>query len=116
MLLRTGHGLVPGAPVGRLRVRVSGRWLPQPVLSLAQRLKDLPVGPVLCNIPLPTAVPRHGINLLVDTVAIGATAHFRQGNAWEKGKGQSQNQLFQHAALHDAGTSRRLKGAAISES
>jgi hypothetical protein len=74
--------------LGRLRSRVIDDGLPHPVLSLAQRLEGLPVGTAFSNGPLPAAIPPHGFNLLIDTVAIRASAHFREGNAREEKKGQ----------------------------
>jgi hypothetical protein len=90
MLLRACHDLVPRTPTRGVRRRVPSCGLPQPVLSLAQRLEGLLVGATFSNGPLPPAIPHHGLNLAIHTVAIYLTALFRQGHAREEKKEQGQ--------------------------
>ncbi|GEO12957.1 hypothetical protein MAE02_06530 [Microvirga aerophila] len=103
MLLGVCHDLVPATPASYIRCRVSGGGLGDLVVGLSQRLERLPVGTTFSNGPLPAAIAHHGFNLQIDTVAIGTTAHFRQGYAWDNEEGQGQKKLSQHLALHRAG-------------
>jgi hypothetical protein len=82
--IETKSALVPRTPPGDFRRRVSGCRLPYPVLSLAQRLEGLPVSPAFRNSALPAAILHHDLDLVIDTVAVCASAHFRQGHAREE--------------------------------
>jgi hypothetical protein len=101
--LRSYHDLIPHTPPRDFRRRVSGCRLPYPVLSLAQRFEGLPVGAAFRNSALPAAILHHDLDLVIDTVTVCASAHFRHGHARDETKGQCQKKLSRHCSLHEAG-------------
>jgi hypothetical protein len=101
MLLRAGHGLVVGTPTGYIRRRVPGCGLGYPYLSLAQRLKGLPIGTAFGNGPLPAAIAHHSLNLTGDPITGGAHIFSRSKTRKDK-KGQYQKKLSKHFALQEA--------------
>jgi hypothetical protein len=111
VLLGACQNLVLGTLAGYIRRRKSGCGLRKPGLSLTQRLEGQPIGTTFGSGLLPAAIAHHGLNLAIDTVAIGLTAHFRQSNAWDNEEGQGQKKLSHNLVLNEAGVKRAPEGS-----
>jgi hypothetical protein len=70
-------------------------------LSLAQRLKGLPVRTTFSNSAFPASVPLHGLKSTGDPITGGAHI-FSRSKTWKDKKEQCQKKLSEHFALQEA--------------